>query len=369
MRSMPRRTDCFQKVITIAFLLALLHPRVVLGQEPDRCREVLQHTNVDRLDTMNKKLTDLNLIETQEDWQRAQSAGAGLKVIFDSIPAAATANYNDFQTWRQATLKETHFDLTDQESHSLEMSFLPPAEIDAWKECMKIRAGGLALAVDDVTASTETIHLYWVKPALAVGTSESAVKITPDASTHGGSLKGTWPRSLKNVTVDDEAKITYTRIRNQALVVTIDAADKNNHHAVATARVLADPQYRKDPCTFNLDGLHGIPHGAKWDFPPCTGLQPGTQATVALTGATFRVDGPHGIWIELADFIDSDTKYNDDSSAPLCIPVHPGDSVRGDNDPHPWNFTHNVTVPWDGIVNVSIWVIRAQIFMGDPSSL
>jgi hypothetical protein len=309
------------------------------------------------------------LIETQEDWQHARSVGAGLKAVFDAVPVAATANYDDFQKWQRATLDETHFDLSDQEVHSLETSFLPATAIDAWKECMKIKAGGLALAVDDVGANTATIHLYWVRPSAVVGTSEIPVTIadvTPSKRFQGG-----WPGALGHITSDGDWKLTYSRNSKEALVIDIDAFDARGHHTTATARIPADRQnnYRKESCTFDLrDKLLGVPHGSKWSLPPCTNLEPGKTVTVALNGASFKVDGPHGIWIELADYINSDSVYNDDSSV-LKIPVHPGDSIRGDNDPHNWNFSHVVTVPWDGTVNVNIWVIRAQIFPGSQSSL
>jgi hypothetical protein len=177
-----------------------------------------------------------------------------------------------------------------------------------------------------------------------------------------------WPNSLNNVAADYQGTLIYSRTPNQPLVVVIDASDNQNHHAVASARVPADPQYRQVPCTFNLDGFHGIPHGTKWDFPPCTGLEPGKQVTVALQGASFRVDGPNGIWIVLADFIDSDPTVRDEAT-PFVVGVYPGDPVKGNNNPYPWNFSHTVTVPWDGVVNVTIWVERAQVFPGAQSSL
>jgi len=374
MRFMLRLAHYFQKVTSATFLLAaLLQSTALFGQEPqepDACHDVLRQTQVKASDSVNKKLDYLRLIETEEDWKQARGVSGGLGAIFDSIPAKATANYNDFVTWQQSTFKETNFNLADAEAHSLETSFLSNRAIDAWKDCMKIKAGGLALAIDGVTANTATIHLYWVKPSSVPGTSETPVTIAPESTT-GGSPPVAWPRSLRKVTTDIDEVLSYSRTANLELDVYIRVSDNNGHHATAHARVPAEPQYRQGPCTFNLsDGFHGVPHGTTWDFPPCTGLQPGKQVAVALKNASFQVDRPHACWIILADEIDSDSVVRDTSQL-LYIPLYPGDPPAKANDDNPksWNFSHVITVPWDGVVDVSIDVVRAQAWPGSYSTL
>jgi hypothetical protein len=72
-----------QETIAIALLVGtLLLPRALLAQEPDYCRDVLKQTNVSSLDSINKKLTYLRLIETEAEWQDAKNASGGLQAVF-----------------------------------------------------------------------------------------------------------------------------------------------------------------------------------------------------------------------------------------------------------------------------------------------
>jgi hypothetical protein len=349
----------------LLFLIYVFLAQPIFAQEPNQCRDVLQKTDVHRLDTLNMKLTFLRLIETEEDWQKTQKAGLDLQAVYDSIPVGAKSNYDDFQKWRQKTLNETHFDLSDQEAHSLETTFLPAEAIEAWKECMKVNTGGLALAVEDIQPTAAMVHLYWIEPSAVVGTSLIPVAIKDNSPQ--GALKS-WPAGTNRITANGDWRLTYNRDPNRALIIDIDASDGRGHHTTATARVPAEPQYRNTPCMFDLADFRGVPHGSKWSFPSCTALKPGGHALVRLSGASFRVDGPHGVWIELGSLINSDSGYKNDAQLDFT-PVHPGDPVEGNNDPHPWNWAETVPVPWDGIVNVKIWVIRAQQFPGGTSSL
>jgi hypothetical protein len=364
--ALAQRNCC--KMISGAVLSWTLFSGVSFGQqEPDACRDVLQKTDISRLDTMDKKLAYLRLIESEADWQHARSASGGLQAVFDGIPISATGSYGDFQKWQQSELNETNFDLMDQEVHSLQTSFTPSDAIDSWKDCMRIKAGGLALAVDDVSEHVAKVHLYWVQPTSVPGTSAIPVKIEP-ASSSGGSLAVPWPHSLGHVDTSVDEQVSYNRNPGRDLMVAVGVSDDKGHHTVSTVRIPADPKYIKS-CSMNLlSGFHGVAHGETWEFPPCKGLKPGDTVTVQLKNASFKVDGPHAIWIELADGIDSDSIVQDDSTL-LLIGVQPGDPIKGDDTPKPWAFSHVIKVPWDGIVRVRVYVLRAQIFPGPVNSL
>jgi hypothetical protein len=358
------RTPNLSFVLGLGFLFTVEFAPVC-GQPsqhlPDQCHDVLIKTDLTKVDTQMKKVAYLQLIETKEDWQSAKNEGGGLSAIFDNIPVAATLDFSSFQQWQKSVVSESSFLFNDDEAHFIQTSFISSSEVSAWAKCMGRDAGGLTLTIDNLTQSTADVHLYWVAPNPGIGLKSTPVTIKQGAPPAGGALNGPWPLN-GSIEGNIDKTLRYQRKPHEDLIVIVDVADKKGNNISRPIRIPAEPEFITS-CTRQLKGLFsGVPVDPTGFTVACSQFEPGKKVMVSFSDSKFKVDEPGTIWIVLGASI---------AGGQIIIPPTTVLYIRfwgivppTDDAPKPWVFSHVVSVPWDGIVDTTIFVDRAEILPG-----
>ena len=335
---------------TVSRVLALLLVGLFFscrGVAQGQCNQVLQKTDVARLDSAFKKEALLYSIDSQGAWEASKSIGGGLKAIYEDIPLEATGNYSDFSKWRTSMISSLNYSLTSDETHRLVTSFLPSDAIEAWQKCMAGEEGGLEVSATNITADHLDVIVYWIPPPL------NKKETIPRPLVTGGHIVGPWPLP-ETVTESTKIPLTFLRDKNEDFRLTIKIAKW-----APTLLIPADEQAKKE-CSFELgNNSTGTPFlgvavnpdtGVKWTA-ICSGLSPGAKANAVVSGL-FRIDDPKGLWLRMQASLNNGSQ----------VLMEYGTSAdKGSASPHQLTgVTDSTVVPWDGIVTLCVLAIRAQ---------
>lgn len=327
----------------------------------DQCRDVLLKTEVNRVDTLDKKMAYLWTIQTEDEFNDSTKAGGALKAIISEIPFEATANFDAFKSWRSTLSQQVNWDLHLEEDHRLVTTFVPDNASDDWLKCMQIDTGGLEISAFDIQPDIVRVVVSWVQPYEGNRPTKFNIPrptVVPPISPIGG-----WQDlPAKNVETKRNWQFFFKRSKTQDLRVAMSLGAWKPSLFVPRTPIYSNS------CTRPFGDLFkGVPAGPNGWSISCAGFEPGTKVTVSLADALFKVDQAGAIWISLRASL---------AGGQVNIPTHDllyirfwGDPPTPDDSPKPWSFSNMVTVPWDGIIEATIFVDRAETLPGINHSL
>lgn len=150
---------CRRMLVTLlSGILSMAAADVVYGQ--DRCGAVIVPTQINQDADFQVKLAYLKTIQSEEDLERARSAGGGGSYGGFSL----SGSYEEFDRRRNSYLNDLNFNLDVNESRKLVVSFLPQSVTHDWLECIKRTSHGITLYAEDVTKDAVTLVAFWNPP-------------------------------------------------------------------------------------------------------------------------------------------------------------------------------------------------------------
>ena len=329
-----------------------------IAQGPDQCRDALQKTDVNRVDTVDEKLAYLWTIQTNGEWTDATKDGGALKAIFNMVPVEATANFDSFKNWRQSLSEKVNWTLNLDQSHRLLTSFIPEEATGAWLKCMQIDKGGIEISAFDIQPDIVRVVVSWVQPPNGDKPIQYKMPM-PNVNPTVTPING-WQGLPETVNTSRNWQLFFRRSKTADLRVAMSVG------AWKPSLIVPKTPVYVHSCTkpFMFKGVHSGPTG--WSV-SCARFEPGTKVTVAVADALLKVEEPGAISVAVRASL-AGGQVIIPQQLLVNIPFW-GIAPTPDDNPKPWSVSNIVTVPWDGVVDATIFVDSAEVLPGRQSSL
>lgn len=159
-----RKFPCLAFAALVATSVASGASAAKIADETE-CKSLLIPDKLERTDSLLEEMAVYELIDNEDEFQKAKSAtgSAGYKLF------SASANYEEFEKSRE-TFRKIHSIQSNKKAASrLVSSSVPASAYNAFVECVKIKNGGLAVYVADISPFGASIYLNWSPPSGVYG--------------------------------------------------------------------------------------------------------------------------------------------------------------------------------------------------------
>lgn len=279
-------------LLCLAIGAATAHVAKADSSGQDSCGDVLQKTDLSRINSSAQESAFLQLIDSDASLQEAKGLSGGLSALVDAIPISAQANYSAFSDWRTHYVQQTDSSYDSTEFNSLVTSFLSNNQVEAWSNCMTQGGddGGAFLSVSEVRPTTVTVTFKYL-PSRRV---HQYVTLPRPGITGGHALESM--NLPKKTDVEWVESIQFSRSTSTDFSMRWNIGSYNPHFIIpsdAPARVW------QTHCVLPMVFAH-MTNGTTQTY-QCPGMKPGAGRVKADMNLALGFDGPYRVITVIAN--------------------------------------------------------------------